>query len=388
MNKLLIVSYDSVGDGAFDQVASLPNTAAFLRESALTREVRSVFLTNTYPVHASIVTGVPPARHGLISNVQHFPYLYPRWNYNARDIKVKTLWQELAARGGTVASAFWPVTCGAREIRWHIPEIVPRPQDNTLFRYLTKSTLPVIISSLIKYGNLLNGAEQPALDRFTTACMRDLLRRKRPDLALAHLTAYDALCHIGGPGSAEADTGIASLDESLGALLEAAGPEYRVIVFSDHSQLAVEKELFPNDMLVEEGLLAKDAEGNYSPLGAGCFIDCCGGAAFFHAGSLGAARIEELKAKIAASEGFKRFLTAEEIAESGMTEPAFSWCYLPGFCCAAGPSGYKGQHGYPADYPGYKVFYAVRAPEYPPGALSKGGSLLDIAPLARKLLGF
>jgi predicted AlkP superfamily pyrophosphatase or phosphodiesterase len=85
--KLLIISFDAVGDRVFDRLAALPNTAAFLRSAALARDVSSVFLTNTYPVHASVLTGLPQSEHAIISNVEAFPRRYPEWCYRASLIR-------------------------------------------------------------------------------------------------------------------------------------------------------------------------------------------------------------------------------------------------------------------------------------------------------------
>jgi predicted AlkP superfamily pyrophosphatase or phosphodiesterase len=85
--RLLIISFNALGDRVFDRIAAMPNTAAFLRGAALVRDVSSVFLTNTYPIHASVVTGLSQAEHGLISNTSAFPERYPEWRYRASHIK-------------------------------------------------------------------------------------------------------------------------------------------------------------------------------------------------------------------------------------------------------------------------------------------------------------
>jgi hypothetical protein len=238
-----------------------------------------------------------------------------------------------------------------------------------------------------KYGHLLNGIKQPNVDRFSSASMADLLRRKRPHLALVHFTAYDSFCHFYGPDTEEAWEGLKVLDACLGSVLEAAGPEYRVILFSDHSQFPLAHELLPNDMLLDMGFLNKNDDGEYLAKDEGCFFECCGGSAFFHAGTLGPEKIAYIKKKVLESPGFNRFLTPEEMTEAGKFKSVFGFCAAEGFSYEAAQENHKGQHGYPTDYPGYTVFYAVRSPSAKKNAALHGGSLLDIAPIALRLLG-
>jgi hypothetical protein len=382
--RLLIISFDAVGDRVFDRLAVLPNTAAFLREAALARGVSSVFLTNTYPVHASVVTGRSPGDHGLISNTAPFPRRYPPWRYRASLIKGKTLWEAAAEKGLSTGAVLWPVTGGASAIRWNVPEIAPRPGDSQLLLNLKNGSKLLQLRFWLRYRHLMEGIAQPALDRFAAVCMTDLLRR-RPGLALMHFTAYDSLCHRHGEDFAVLDRALAVMDEGLGNLLEAAGDETPVILFSDHAQLPVAATALPNDLLVELGLLRRDGEGEYQPGETGCFIECCGGSAFVHPGKL--QNIGPIREKLEKSPGFNRWLSGAELREAGRGELPAGFCALPGWQYGAFDKGEKAQHGYPVDYEGYQVFYAVRGPPVRRGLRVQGGSLLDIAPLALRLLG-
>jgi predicted AlkP superfamily pyrophosphatase or phosphodiesterase len=143
--------------------------------------------------------------------------------------------------------------------------------------------------------------------------MEDILRRKKPDLALMHLSAFDSFCHSYGESSPEADEALKVMDAALGRLLDAAkaaGTEPGVILFSDHAQLPVEHTVLPNKLLKEAGLLGRDS-----------YIECCGGSAFFYTGSLDTSQVNTLKAQLEASEGFHRWLTEDEMRESGYASP-------------------------------------------------------------------
>jgi predicted AlkP superfamily pyrophosphatase or phosphodiesterase len=229
----------------------------------------------------------------------------------------------------------------------------------------------------------MNGIRQPQLDRFSTACMADILREKKPDLALMHLTSYDSLCHAHGTDSPEAEEGLRTLDECLGVLLKAITPDTAVILFSDHSQLPAASHILPNELLVERGFLAREGEG-YAP--DGCYVECCGGSAFLHPGEMTAQQMDEFAKAIASAEGFARFLSEEELRTCGRSELPLGFAAKPGYAFHT-KKGYEvANHGYPLDVPDYRVFYLLCGDSYQPGATASGGDLLDVAPFVAKEL--
>ena len=384
---MLIISFDAVGDSEFEVMERFPAFSAFVKQSAVFRDVPSVFLSNTYPIHASVATGVTPDLHGVASNTEPFPTPHPFWNNREDCIKAKTIWQAAFENSIDTAAVFWPVTAGSGTIIYNIPEVKARPGKSQIITSLKAGSKGLQMKLFLRYKALLDGIEQPNLDAFATACMADILRKHKPGLALIHLTAYDSLCHKNGKGSAELQTAFESLDRNLAILLEAAGDGRDVIVFSDHSQINIHTILDPNAALVETGLLRTDGSG-YAPGESGCFIECCGGSAFFHSGRLSPPQTDQIRETISQSEGFRRFLTEEEMQVSGRDNVAFGFCAKEGYCYEAFSSGEKANHGYPLDTPDYKVFYAVRGSGFEAGSVKEGGSLLDIAPMAARSLGF
>ena len=385
MKKLLMISFDAVPSSEWQRLSAYPNVKNFEKTACVTLDVQSVFLSNTYPVHCSVVTGRLPFQHGVISNTEPFPRKHPRWVTNASAIKARTLWQAAKEAGLSVASFLWPCTGHSPHIRWNVPELPPVPGQNQILANLAAGSKFLQADLMLRYGKLLDGTEQPALDHFVTACAADTLRRKQPDLVLVHLTGYDLFCHKAGRDSPKLDLALAALDENLGRLLEAAGADYTTIIFSDHSQVTVHTVLTPNELLVEMGFLEK-AEAGYTAGRYGCFIECCGGSAFFHAGILPEAEITRVREKLAVSEGFGRFLRPEEMKECGRPDLAFGYGLAAGYMTDNVKSVYQGNHGYPLDMPDYRVFYAVKGDDFTPGETRYGGSLLDIAPLAAKIL--
>lgn len=386
MKRLLIVSYDAVGDTQVERLLEYPHFGALARRAALVRGVDTVFLSNTYPVHCSVATGVQPCVHRLVNNTEPFPKPHPRWNTRAAAIQARTLWQAAAQQGMRTAAVMWPVTGGAREIRYNIPELMIQPGQNQIVENLKAGSKLLQMRLFWRHGRVLRGIAQPWRDRFATLCMADILREKRPQLALMHLTAYDDICHHHGPGAPQLDVAFESLDENLGTLLAAAGEDCHVIIFSDHAQLPSGTTVLPNEVLVRLGHLQRDAEGNY--VEGPCFIECCGGSAFLHPGALDNRQLGYVMREIEALEGFARFLTQEELRLCGREGLPCGFAARPGYCWMADEEKELGNHGYPADWPDYKVFYLVCSAGSPPvGPAPVGGSLLDVTVAAAALLG-
>jgi len=384
---MLIISFDAVGSSEFERLMQYPVFRTLAGQSAVFRDVSTVFISNTYPIHASVATGVLPHVHGLTSNVEPFPSVTPVWNCNENQIRVKTIWQRAAEKGLKTAAVLWPVTAYSKTIKYNIPEVIPRPGKSQVLTSLKAGSTLLQLKLFLRYKDLLDGFNQPNLDNFATACMKDIMKKKRYDLALVHFTAYDTLCHQHGKDSEKMETAFKALDKNLGILLEAAGDNEDIILFSDHSQVNIHTVVDPNTGLVKAKLIHQTKNG-YLPGENGCFFECCGGSAFFHAGNLSKDRIEEIRSNTEKSEGFRRFLTPAELLESGFNNTTFGFCAKAGFCYEIFGTEKKGNHGYPLDMPDYSVFYMVRGCGLEPGSVKNEGSLLDIAPLAAKKLGF
>ncbi len=382
---MLIISFDAIGDSEFGRLTEYPAIASFAQQAAIFRDVSTVFLSNTYPIHTSVATGVNPDVHGIIANTKPFPSPHPVWNSREADIRAKTIWQSAFESGIETAAVFWPVTAGSKTIRYNIPEVLAQPGKSQIITSLKAGSKLLQLNLFLRHRKKLNGIRQPDLDNFATSCMTDIIRKYRPGLALIHLTAYDTLCHLHGQNSDGTAAAMASLDHNLALLLEAVGDDEDILIFSDHSQIDVHTVIEPNKILLSLNLLSQE-NGFYRSGEYGCYIECSGGSAFFHAGRLSPSQINEVQAMIAQSEGFRRFLSPKEMQVSGHKDVSFGYCATAGYCYEAAPSKEKATHGYPLDMPDYKVFYMARGKSFTPGSTSRGGSLLDIAPLVASCL--
>src|SRR5437762_19143 len=141
---LLIVSVDGLRPdyvtAADTHGLKIPALRRFLKEGAFAEGVQGVIPTVTYPSHTTLITGVWPAKHGILSNTIFDPLRggQSAWYWYAEDIRVPTLWDAAARAGWTTASVHWPVSIGAR-VTWNIPEYwrANTPEDAKLLRALS-----------------------------------------------------------------------------------------------------------------------------------------------------------------------------------------------------------------------------------------------------------
>ena len=340
---VLVISFDAVGDKVFEAMAAdgnYPNVARFKREAYYRGGLKTIFVSNTYPIHATISTGKLPKDHGVISNL-----LAPNkngerpWAQMAKNIKTKTIWDAAKEKKLSTAAMIWPVTCGAK-IDWHMPEVHPEKGQNIVLRSFMYGSPFFQIAAQLRHGRKLIKALKAGgglleLDSFVTAVTCDMLEKKRPDLALVHLVSYDSAFHYAGSTGRETEIAKKALDANLGQLLKSWG-ENTVIVFSDHSQLDVNENVNLHDIY-----------------GSAVF-EQVGGSAFVSGPIRG---LEE-------QPWFERYLTKEEMEESGYADkPVIGIAAKLGYVFSESDK-YKGAHGYPTDYENYNVFYAIKGKSF------------------------
>ena len=380
--KLLLVSFDAVGSDELPILRGMPNFRRIFADGSIFPDLKTTFISNTYPVHSSIATGVVPGVHGLICNTMLQPENpKPWWNYDSRLLKADPIWKKASKHGLKTAAVMWPVTAYAKEIVWNVPEIMVKEGESQVSANLRcGSKIPQLLSYVL-HRKLLRGIEQPERDRFAAASMVDAIHLIRPDLMLMHLTAYDSLCHEFGRGSDQTMMALREMDQILGQLYDASGKDTSVIVFSDHAQLNVHTAVDPNRILEMLGYLNYHENGTVTDA-QGVFQNCDGSSFFFNRG-MDPDLVGLVKDAVLADIAVERLLTDAEMNESGYAGQAeFGICARPGYYFKAA-NVEKATHGYPTDYPDYRVFFAVSEP-YP---AIETNSILEVHKAALKILG-
>ncbi|MEO8077989.1 MAG: alkaline phosphatase family protein, partial [Acidobacteriota bacterium] len=122
---VIVISIDGLNPTTYTAPgpSEVPTLRRLAREGAYAQDVIGVTPTVTYPSHTTLITGVPPAVHGIYNNRIFDPEETSNnaWYWYAREIKVTTLPGAVKARGLTTAAVSWPVTVDA-DIDYLMPE--------------------------------------------------------------------------------------------------------------------------------------------------------------------------------------------------------------------------------------------------------------------------
>ncbi len=206
----------------------IPNLRRFQREGAYATGVHGVVPTVTYPSHTTLITGVPPAKHGIYANNTFDPFRknVGGWYWYAEDIKVPTLWDAAADAGLSTANIHWPVSVSAR-ITWNLPQYwrAGTPDDRKLLRVLAT---PGLLDALEKdLGPYADGIDESVTgDENRAKFAERLIEWKRPAFATVYLTALDTEQHHSGPFSPGSLATLERIDAALGGVLRHRGDEY------------------------------------------------------------------------------------------------------------------------------------------------------------------
>ena len=198
-----------------------PNLDYIKENGVSATSLRPCFPTKTFPNHTSIITGMYPEHHGIISNnfSDHFSGTYYTKSdtmevRNARWYKGEAFWESAERQGITSASYFWP----GSEVT------VPYRHPNYFFHY----------EHLKPYKDRVNGVINWL--QFPYAA--------RPHFITLYFDATDGAGHNFGPNSDEVNLAITRLDSTLGYFLEQLKEinlfdSTNIIVVSDHGMTEI-----------------------------------------------------------------------------------------------------------------------------------------------------
>ncbi|WP_058486690.1 alkaline phosphatase family protein [Defluviitalea phaphyphila] len=262
---LIVISYDAFSEEDWDKAKELPNFSKLIKNGAYTKKLRSVYPTLTYVVHSTVVTGVYPNKHGIIHNNPFQPFINERdrvWYWLRKDVKVPTIYDLVKENNMSTAGIFWPVT-GKSSIKYNMPEVVAVKNENQVLKVLKNGNPFFCINMERKFGRFRKGIKQPYLDNFTTLCVSDTIKRKKPNLLLAHFIELDDVKHKYGTKSKEVKKAIRNMDRRLGDIINAVKEtgikdDTIFIVFGDHGQFDVKYKVRLNNLLKEKGLIFEE----------------------------------------------------------------------------------------------------------------------------------
>jgi predicted AlkP superfamily pyrophosphatase or phosphodiesterase len=245
----------------------IPNLRAFVTAGSYADAVVGVLPTVTYPSHTTLLTGVSPAKHGVVSNTTLDPTNVNAggWYWYASDIRVPTLWDAAHAKGLTVGNVHWPVSVGAKSITWNLPQIWRtghRDDDKLLKALATPGLLEPMEAVLGAYASGIDESIEGDENRGRFAAR--LIGDRKPYFTTVYLTALDHQQHLSGPGSAESQATLERIDAIVGSLVKAelaAHADAVIAIVSDHGFAPTTTELNLFRPFIDAGLIAVDQTG-------------------------------------------------------------------------------------------------------------------------------
>lgn len=212
---VLIISFDGFRWDYLDRGIT-PNLQKMADEGVRAITFEPAFPSKTFPNHYSIVTGLYPENHGLISNSFYDPFQKKRYRLadsnavkDAYWYRGEALWETAKRQGLISASYFWP----GSEVR------LAYRHPNYFEHYEHKRPHLKRINGIIRWLQLPEA--------------------KRPHLLFLYFSDTDDYGHRYGPESEKINEAIKLLDQRIGLLrakIDSIGftDKLNIIVLSDH----------------------------------------------------------------------------------------------------------------------------------------------------------
>jgi len=409
---VLMISIDGLRPGdvieAEQRGLKIPNLRRFLTEGSYATQVRGVLPTITYPSHTTLITGVSPARHGVVGNTTFDPLQINQagWFWYAGDIKVPTLWQAASAGGKSVGNVHWPVSVGAKGITWNLPQIWRTGHDDDR-KLMAALASPGLLGELEKragkaYAQGIN--EEIDGDENRADFAASLIAAKKPQFLTVYFAALDDMEHRAGPDTAEARAVLERIDAALGKVIaaeRAAHGNAAIFLVSDHGFEAITRETNLFRAFIDAGLIRLDGKGKIREWDAMPWPSG-GSAAVVLARPDDAAladRVRGLLTQLKAdpATGIAAIAEKAEIAAMGGNPAAsFYLGFMPDTEAGkwagptaplTGPSHNKGTHGYFPSALHLRSTFMAMGPGIPKGKALGEVDMRAIAPTVAKVLG-
>ena len=272
--RVLLISIDGLRPA--DVIArrgtqALPFLHDLMRTGSYATGVTGVTPTSTYPSHMTLLTGLLPARHGIVANMSFDPFYRNQdgWYWYYSDVTAPTLWSAARAAGLKTLNLEWPVSVGA-PVDLNLPQIwrAGTPDDRKLFAALATSGLVARAEALTQLAYPI-GTDLDAVtaDERRAQIAARLIATERPAFTTLYFSSLDHEQHKYGPATPEAYAVLARLDAAAGAVAAAAlrlDPTTLVAVVSDHGFARVTHDINLYRPLEEAALITRDAGGQVS----------------------------------------------------------------------------------------------------------------------------
>ncbi|TCT16024.1 putative AlkP superfamily pyrophosphatase or phosphodiesterase [Natranaerovirga pectinivora] len=404
---LIVMSIDALSEDNWEMCQSLPNFSTLIKKGAYSNELKSVFPTLTYVVHTTMVTGVYPNKHGIIHNNPFQPFVPEKdqlWYWYQKDIKVPTIYDLARKNKLKTAGLLWPVTANS-SIKYNLPEIKAIKNENQALKVLKNGNKLYCLDLELRLGKHREGIKQPSLDDYTTMCVVDTIKKKKPNLFQIHLIDLDDAKHNNGTNNEEVQKALLRMDGRIGQIIQAVKDakienDTIFLLIGDHGQLDVKHKVYLNNILKEKGLInEKNGKTRWR-----AYFQSTGGSAYLYIkeGDIEAEEIvtnilQELQVvdKFGIEKVYDRealdLLNADKSIKYGV-EAKEGYCFQDEIAgknivnCKDENIKYA-THGYSPDKPNYKCVFIVSGSNIKENYNIGPIEMVDIAPTMAKILG-
>jgi predicted AlkP superfamily pyrophosphatase or phosphodiesterase len=251
---VIVISIDGLPAYAFtDSNVSLPTIKRLARDGALAEGMRTVNPAVTWPNHTTMVTGVAPAKHGVLFNGMPVrggegkPIRVEPWVPKHELVLAPTVYDLAHAAGLTTAEVDWVAIHQPKTINWSFAE-----------RPMLEDAIPreMIAAGMITEADVRDFAKTLIVrrDEIWTEAAVHILKKHKPNLLLFHLLTTDTSQHRYGARSLGGNTALALADARVKQVVDAAGENSTIFIVSDHGFKTYDKLVRPNALMMAKGL--------------------------------------------------------------------------------------------------------------------------------------
>lgn len=199
-----------------------PNLIGLAKAGVRAEYLQTVFPSNTFPSHYTIVTGLYPENHGIVGNTMYDPEVQQSFSLGNRETmhdsvwwQGEPLWVTLQKQGRTAAAYMWvgsEAKIAGHRPTWWMPYDASLPHEARI-----------------------------------DSVMAALTRTPRPALVTLYFSMVDSQGHRFGPESPEVKEAVRIVDYSIGTLMEklketSLYESVNLVIVGDHGMAATSNE--------------------------------------------------------------------------------------------------------------------------------------------------
>lgn len=292
---VILVSIDGWAQSYFDDPkCHMPAVKALAANGVRAKRMECSFPTVTWTNHTTLVTGVHPAKHGVLAN-EYFDRaqrkkipLIPDPLFNKEEIvKSPTIYDAVKAAGMKTAAVIWPASRGAKTLDWTVPDVF----EQELFeKYGTPSLLEearaagIPIEKQMEWCKMGNPGKAMR-DYMYTLLATHIIKEHKPNFLALHLVSLDSFEHAHGRQVPEAYWAANDSDNRVADLIRATAEagildKTTFVITTDHGFVTFTKSINANVLLRKEGFvkavlgksLAPDSQVFAMAEGGACFV--------------------------------------------------------------------------------------------------------------------